>query len=173
MTESVNESVNKLKDIIIASVAKDVLLLIDNVSDVKESVEEIKNLQQLIKESAGSYFDELADKLLSLVSNMEKELSSLGEARTNQISLNVSDNINKILIDSFSEYKKEINEALENFNKVNDKALESLNNSYHETSSAMAKLSSNNKKSLLMPAIISMQAITMIVCIILIYMVAK
>lgn len=146
---SSTEDITKLKDIIISHVAKDVLLLTENVDSLKELVGDTKNVLEQVSNSSDGYFDNLSKKVIDLLVEMESELRKTGEARVNQISLNISDNIEKILIESFKEYKEESDKAISSFNDVNKKALDSLNDSFN---AASVSLNSLKEKTLEQPA---------------------
>lgn len=140
------EDITKLKDIIIAHVAKDVLLLTENVDSLKELVADTKNVLEQVSSSSDGYFDNLSKKVIDLLVEMESELRKTGEARVSQISLNISDNVEKILLSNFKNYRSEIDAALTDLRAVNNKAIDSLKDSYNEASQSLVNLKNKTEE---------------------------
>lgn len=132
-----NQEIGNLKEIIISHVAKDVLLLTDNVDELKVLVSETKQILDQVNDSSSGYFDNLSSRVIELIKEMEVELRKTGEARVSQISMNVSDNIDKILREKFEAYKNETEKALEDFRKVNKEALSCLDQNFNTAKAAI------------------------------------
>jgi len=130
MTDTNVSDLEKLKDLVITHVAKDVLLLGDSIDKLKQNTEESKALLKQINTESSGYFDNMASKILQLLKEMEDEMRESSKSRVSQISMNVSDNIEQILIVKFKDYQQTIDAALQNFDTVNKQAVESLNKSF-------------------------------------------
>lgn len=137
MTSSSVDDLTKLKDLVISHVAKDVLMLTESVDDLKEKTVEIKAVLEQVESSSEGYFDNLAKKLIELLTEMEGELAKVAEARTNQITMTVSDNVENILNKKFTAYQGSIDQALSSFNTMNVKAVDQLSSDWQAASQAI------------------------------------
>lgn len=146
MTSSSVDDLTKLKDLVISHVAKDVLMLTDNVDDLKEKTVEITALLKQVNESSEGYFDNLAKKLVELLGEMEGELAKVAEARVNQITMTVSDNVEALLNKKFQAYQETIDKGLESFNEVNGRAIGKLKDDWMTASEAINNLGSSDNK---------------------------
>lgn len=138
--------VDALKDIIIESVAQDVLILTDNVEKLKEGITDLQALFSQIETSAIGHYDNLSKNVIELLDEQEKALAKIAEERTNQVKLNVADNIEKILNKKFDEYQVKINEALANFDKVNKQAVDELGKNWTEANDAIKTFKNTEQK---------------------------
>lgn len=146
MTGSSVDDLTKLKDLVISHVAKDVLILTENVDDLKEKTGEISALLNQIHESSEGYFDNQSKKLIDLLVEMESQLAKVAEARTTQITMTVSDNVEKLLNDKFKNYQETIDKALADFGEVNKKAVSSLNSEFNSASEAINGFKQSDSK---------------------------
>lgn len=146
MTGSSVDDLTKLKDLVISHVAKDVLMLTENVDDLKEKTGEISALLKQIHDSSEGYFDNLSKKLIDLLVEMEGQLAKVAEARTSQITMTVSDNVEKLLNDKFKNYHETIDKALADFGEVNKQAVSSLNSEFNSASEAINGFKQNDSK---------------------------
>jgi len=157
--------IERLKSVIIEHVAKDVLLLTDNVEKLNTQLELTGNLLKLLESNTEKQFDLASKQILDFLVEQEKHLANIADSRTKQISLTISDNVEKILIEKFETYQQLVSKALEKFNTANVAAVESLNSSYNNTEKKMKeKLLSNPNKNktekILMAAILILSVIS-------------
>jgi hypothetical protein len=143
-----NNEVERLKSVIIEHVAKDVLILTENVDKLSEQVVQISNMLKLLEGNTEQQFDLAAKKITDFLVAQEKHLADIADARTKQISLTVSDNVEKILHGKFETYQQTVDKALDKFERANVAAVESLNSSYNETQAKIkeAGLSGNQSE---------------------------
>lgn len=146
MSSSNVDDLTKLKDLVISHVAKDVLMLTENVDDLKEKTVEITALLKQVNESSEGYFDNLAKKLVELLAEMESELAKVAEARVNQITMTVSDNVEKLLNEKFQTYQKTVDKGLESFNEVNGLAIDKLKSEWKTASKTINTLGNADPK---------------------------
>ncbi len=146
MSDSSVDDLTKLKDLVISHVAKDVLMLTENVDDLKEKTVEITALLKQVNESSEGYFDNLAKKLVELLAEMEGELAKVAEARVNQITMTVSDNVEALLNKKFQAYQETIDKALASFNEVNGLAIDKLKSDWMTASEAINTLGNTDPK---------------------------
>lgn len=147
MTGSSVDDLTKLKDLVISHVAKDVLMLTENVDDLKTKTVEISALLKQLNDDSGNYFDNLAKKLIELLVDMESELAKVADARINQITMTVSDNVENLLNKKFQAYQETIDKGLESFNEVNGLAIGKLKSDWKTASEAINTLGSADNKS--------------------------
>lgn len=138
--------VEKLKSVIIEHVAKDVLILTDSVDKLGEQLQQIGNLMTLLEGNTEKQFDVASKQILDFLVEQEKHLAEIADSRTKQISLTVSDNVEKILNLKFERYQQTVDTALEKFERANIAAVDSLNNSYRETEAQIKNTVSPNSK---------------------------
>lgn len=125
--------VEKLKSVIIEHVAKDVLILTETVDALNEQLVQTSNMLKLLEGNTEKQFDLAAKQITDFLVAQEKHLADIADARTKQISLTVSDNIEKILNAKFETYSQTVDNALDKFERANVAAVESLNVSYKNT----------------------------------------
>lgn len=124
--------VERLKSVIIEHVAKDVLILTDNVEKLTEQLSQVGNMLKLLEQNTEKQFDVAAKQIMEFLVAQEKHLAEIADARTKQISLTVSDNVEKILHGKFDTYQKSVDSALEKFQSANVAAVQNLHKSYNE-----------------------------------------
>jgi hypothetical protein len=128
-----NNEVERLKSVIIEHVAKDVLILTETVDKLNEQFVQVNNMLKLLEDNTEKQFDLAAKQITDFLVAQEKHLADIADARTKQISLTVSDNVEKILHGKFETYQQTVDKALDKFERANVAAVESLNSSYKET----------------------------------------
>lgn len=139
--------VEKLKSIIIEHVAKDVLILTETVDALNEQLAQTSNMLKLLEGNTEKQFDLAAKQITDFLVAQEKHLASIADARTKQISLTVSDNVEKILIEKFDAYQQMVDKGLEKFERANVAAVESLNNDYKATADKIRKFGNVSDRS--------------------------
>jgi len=125
--------VEKLKSVIIEHVAKDVLILTEKVDTLNEQLTQVGNMLKMLEGNTEKQFDLAAKKIIDLLVEQEKYLADTADARIKQISLTVSDNVEKILNGKFENYQQSVDKALDKFKTANVAAVESLNSAYMDT----------------------------------------
>lgn len=112
------DSIERLKTIIIEHVAKDVLLLSESVDGLNTGLLETKELIKQITDDANGYFDNMAEKVIELLTKQEEHLQSVAEQRTTQVEMNISDRVAKILNDEFKNYTDQVKKAVDDLNAI-------------------------------------------------------
>lgn len=125
--------VERLKSVIIEHVAKDVLILTENVDKLSEQLGQVGNMLKLLESNTENQFDLAAKQITAFLVEQEKHLAEIADSRTKQISMTVSDNVEKILNTKFENYQHAVDKALDKFESANVAAVDSLNASYKET----------------------------------------
>jgi len=128
----INE-IERIKSVIIEHVAKDVLMLTEKVETLNEQLDQVSNMLKMLEDNTEKQFDLTAKKIIDLLIEQEKYLADIADARTKQISLTVSDNVEKILNGKFENYQQVVDKALDKFKTANIAAVESLNSAYMDT----------------------------------------
>lgn len=126
-------TVEKLKDLIIEQVAQDVLILSDNVNKLNGELKETQAMVTLLNQSVSDNFDLAAKQITDFLVEQEKHLAEQATDRTKQITMNISDGVEKILQEKFNNYTKTVEEALTKFGQLNEEAVKSLHDNYLET----------------------------------------
>lgn len=154
------ENTQALKDAIIAEVARDVLL-------IKDEVTELRSLVTQLKESLPALFDLLKAGTIETLEEINKGILEAGGERIDYVRGQLSVFLEQALTNGLDGHSKRINGVIEQLEKQSNVAARNLRNHYDEVAAGMEAVRDRQQKSSISTGLkVTIAAVTlaMVIC---------
>lgn len=134
-----NKEIKALKDAILGEIASDVL-------HIKDQLEEIKPLITLLSSGIADSLDVVRAGITTTLESIDEDLRAVGSDKVEQVKGQLSVFIEQAMTKSFSENAALVDQIVQQFQKLNNSAANSLKVQYQEVADGLASVKKEVEK---------------------------